>query len=62
MRSNRHIIAHLTSLLGWGIGFPLLAHAVQVPSWWEMAAGLLILAAFQGGALFLFCLNRQTAA
>jgi hypothetical protein len=61
MPIRQQLIAHLVSLLGWGIGFPLLAHAVLIPSWWEMAAGLLTLAAFQGGALFLFCLHRQAA-
>lgn len=62
MPLQQSMTAHLLSLLGWGIGFPLLAHAVLIPSWWEMAAGLLTLVAFQGGALFLFCLNRQAAA
>lgn len=62
MRSHRYIVAHLISLLGWGIGFPLLAHAVLVASWPEMAAGLLSLAAFQGIALFLFCLESEAAA
>lgn len=61
MRSHRHIIAHLIGLLGWGIGFPFLAHAVLAPSWQEMAVGLLSLVAFQGIALFLFCLERTPA-
>lgn len=62
MRSLRYIVAHLISLLGWGIGFPFLAHAILAHSWPEMAAGLLSLVAFQGIALFLFCLERTPAA
>jgi hypothetical protein len=62
MSIRQQLVAHLVSLLGWGIGFPLLAHAVLAPSWLELVAGLLTVAAFQGGALCLFCLNRQTAA
>ncbi|WP_068433691.1 hypothetical protein [Magnetospirillum sp. XM-1] len=62
MSIRQQLVAYLVSLLGWGIGFPLLAHAVLAPSWLELVAGLLTVAAFQGGALCLFCLNRQTAA